>query len=236
MELDAAKQKGKKNTLEKMMKEARTCKEEKKPPTPASRRKKNPGKNPGKKELVVDNVQHEKMRNLMKAWSDKAKAVEAREMVEREKEPMKKQASLVETRKRRFSQVQEEVNSYELWKRRKEEQRKHQNMTMGKVEEMQKEGVLTSVNRVDITDREKGKPESIKNITCCNLGEGLDQVQQEQALAGREDGALVGEGNLLVLTRLGEKHAGIGIFVKAEKAAASTPSMGETSEKRKLYS
>ena len=172
----------------------------------------------------------------MRSWSDKAKAVKASEVVESRKEPLEKQLSLVETRKRRFSQVQEEVNSFEQWKRRKEEQRKHQNMTMVKVEEMQKEGVLARVNRVDITDREKDKPESIKNITCCNLGEGLDQVQQEQALAGREDGALVGEGNLLVLTRLEEKRVGMGIFVKAEKAAASTPSMGETSEKRKLYS
>ena len=104
-------------------------------------------------------------------------------------------------------------------------------MTMGKVEEMQKDRVLTSVDRVDITDHKKGKPETIKNITSCNLGEGLDQVQQEQALAGREDGALVDEENLLALTRSGEKHAGMGIFGKAEKAAASTPSMGENSRK-----
>ena len=58
-------------------------------------------------------------------------------------------------------------------------------MTMGKLEERQKEGVRDSVNRVVISDREKGQPEQIKIITCCNLGEGLDQVQQEQALAGR---------------------------------------------------
>ena len=96
---------------------------------------------------------------------------------------------------------------------------------------MQKDRVLTSVDRVDITDHKKGKPEKFRNITSCNLGEGLDQVQQEQALAVREDGALVDEENLLVLTRLGEKRAGMGIFGKAEKAAASTPSVGENSRK-----
>ena len=151
--LVTVRKKEQKNTLEQMMREARTRKQEK---TPSSRRKKNPeknpGKKPGKKELVVEKEQQEKMMNLMKSWSDKAKAVKASEVVESRKEPLVKQLSLVETRKRRFSQVQEEVNSFEQWKRRKEEQRKHQNMTMGKVEEMQKEGVRDRVNRVVITD------------------------------------------------------------------------------------
>ena len=109
-------------------------------------------------------------------------------------------------------------------------------MTMGKVEEKQKEGICDCVNRVVVTDRELGKPEKIKFITCCNLGEGPDQVQHGQALTGREHGEHVGEENSLVLTRLGEKRAGMGKIVKAEKAAASTPSMGEKSEKQKLDS
>ena len=125
VELESAvtvKKKEQKNTLEKMMMEARTRKEVK---TPPSRRKKDPekksSKKPGKKEIVVEKEQQERMMNLMKSWSEKARVVEASEQVENKKEPLVKKLSLVETRKRRFSQVQEEVNSFEKWKKRKEE-------------------------------------------------------------------------------------------------------------------
>ena len=216
--------------LEKMKGEVKNKNEGKK--TPSRRKKK-----PTLKEILAEKEQkkqEEKMRNMLKTWSEKAKTVKTGEVVECRKEPVEK-LSLVESRKRRFSQVQEEVNSFEQWKRRKEEQRKHKNMTMENVKE-KVEGVLDSGDRVVITDREKGKPEKLKNITSCNLGEGLDQVQHGQALAGGGHGEHVGKENLLAFTRRGEKRAGMGESEKAEKAAASLTSMGEISVKRKLGS
>ena len=166
-----------------MMEEARTRKEGKK--TPSRKRR-----IPAKKEQVAEKEQQEKMNNLMKAWSDKAKTMKSSEvtrktgLMEIRKEPLEKQLSLVEARKRRISQVQEEVNSFEIWKRRKEEQRKHQNMTMVKVEK-QEERVRDCVNRVVVTDHDMDEPEKIKFITCCNLGKGPDQVQHKHLLGGK---------------------------------------------------
>ena len=66
------------------MGEAKTRKEEKK--TPSRKRK-----IPAKKEKVDEKEQQEKMRNLMKAWSDKAKRVKASEVT--------RETGLVEIRK-----------------------------------------------------------------------------------------------------------------------------------------
>ena len=99
-------------------------------------------------------------------------------------------------------------------------------MTMGKLKEMKNDENLDSVTGVVITDHKMGKSEKLKNITSCNLGERLDQVQQEQAVAGGEDGGLDGEVNLPVSTELRVMRAGMGIFEKVKKAAASTPSKG----------
>ena len=71
------------------MREARTRKEEKKTPFRKS-------KIPAKKDKVAEKEQQEKMRNLMKAWSDKAKTVIASQVTREtglvviRKEPLEK--------------------------------------------------------------------------------------------------------------------------------------------------